>query len=78
MQPPSVQSQSQKTPEQKALDDAVAKVQAFLDRQDKDKLVFLRADKTVPYGEVMEVMNTLRVAGYLKVSLVTLEKLSAP
>src|SRR5438067_12341084 len=23
---------------------------------DKDKLIFLRADKTVPYGEVMEVM----------------------
>jgi biopolymer transport protein ExbD len=45
---------------------------------DKDKIIFLRADKTVPYGEVMEVMNILRVAGYLKVSLVALEKLSAP
>ena len=45
---------------------------------DKDKLIFLRADKTVPYGEVKEVMNILRVAGYLKVSLVALEKLSAP
>ena len=45
---------------------------------DKDKLIFLRADKTVPYGEVMEIMNILRVAGYLKVSLVALEKLSAP
>ena len=35
--------------------------------------VFLRADKTVPYGEVMRVMNLLRVAGYLKVALVGLE-----
>ena len=45
---------------------------------DKDKRIFLRADKTVPYGEVMEVMNILRAAGYLKVALVALEKLSAP
>src|SRR6187200_2185052 len=40
----------------------------------KDQPVFLRADKTVPYGEVMEVMNLLRSAGYLKVALVALEK----
>ncbi len=45
---------------------------------DKDTLIFLRADKTVPYGELMEVMNHLRKAGYLKVSLVALEKVSAP
>jgi biopolymer transport protein ExbD len=41
---------------------------------DKGTLIFLRADKAVPYGEVMEVMNLLRKAGYLKVSLVALEK----
>ena len=40
----------------------------------KDQPVFLRADKTVPYGEVMEVMNLLRSAGYLKVALVALNK----
>ena len=40
----------------------------------KDQPIFLRADKTVPYGEVMEVMNLLRSAGYLKVALVALEK----
>ncbi len=40
----------------------------------KDQPVFLRADKTVLYGEVMEVMNLLRSAGYLKVALVALEK----
>src|SRR6186997_2879785 len=28
----------------------------------KDQPIFLRADKTVPYGEVMEVMNLLRSA----------------
>ena len=41
---------------------------------DKETLIFLRADKTVPYGELMEVMNILRLAGYLKVALVGLEK----
>jgi biopolymer transport protein ExbD len=63
--------------------DAVGRdmLRSTLDRAangDKDKLIFLRADKTVPYGEVMEIMNILRVAGYLKVSLVALEKLSVP
>ena len=38
--------------------------------------IYLRADKTVPYGEMMEVMNLLRGAGYLKVALVGLEKVS--
>ena len=37
------------------------------------KRIFLRADKTVPYGELMRVMNLLRAAGYLKVALVGLE-----
>jgi biopolymer transport protein ExbD len=41
---------------------------------EKDTRIFLRADKTVPYGEMMEVMNLLREAGYLKVALVGLEK----
>jgi biopolymer transport protein ExbD len=43
-----------------------------------DLPVFLRADKTVSYGDVMEVMNLLRAAGYLKVALVALEKAPAP
>ena len=45
-------------------------------RGDKNRPVHLRADKTVPYGELMEVMNLLRTAGYLKVALVGLEKAS--
>ncbi len=45
---------------------------------DKDTRVFLRADRSVPYGELMEVMNLLRAAGYLKVALVGLEKASTP
>jgi len=40
----------------------------------RDERIFLRADKTVPYGELMEAMNALRDAGYLKVALVGLER----
>ena len=40
---------------------------------DKQQRVFLRADKTVPYGELMGLMNELRSAGYLHVALVGLE-----
>jgi biopolymer transport protein ExbD len=40
----------------------------------KDTRIFLRADKVVPYGDLMEVMNLLRAAGFLKVALVGLEK----
>ena len=45
---------------------------------EKDTRIFLRADKSVPYGEMMEVMNLLRTAGYLKVALMGLEKVSGP
>jgi biopolymer transport protein ExbD len=40
---------------------------------DREKRLFLRADKRVDYGELMRVMNMLRSAGYLKVALVGLE-----
>jgi biopolymer transport protein ExbD len=39
----------------------------------KDERIFLRADKAVSYGDLMEVMNALRDAGYLKIALVGLE-----
>jgi TonB system transport protein ExbD (group 1) len=39
----------------------------------KDERIFLRADRVVSYGDVMEVMDALRAAGYLKVALVGLE-----
>ncbi len=44
----------------------------------KDTRIFLRADKSVDYGQFMEVMNLLRDAGYLKIALVGLEGLPAP
>jgi biopolymer transport protein ExbD len=54
---------------------------AALDAQtqnDKEQRVFVRADKTVPYGDVMTAMNLLRAAGYLKIGLVGLEDAAAP
>jgi biopolymer transport protein ExbD len=46
-----------------------------LDAEDsnKDRRIFLRADKSVPYGEMMSVLELLRRGGYTKVSLVALE-----
>ncbi len=39
----------------------------------KDETIFIRGDKTLGYGDLMEVMNVLRDAGYLKLALVGLE-----
>ena len=39
----------------------------------KDETIFIRGDKALGYGELMEVMNVLRDAGYLKLALVGLE-----
>jgi biopolymer transport protein ExbD len=42
-----------------------------------DERIFLRADRAVTYGDVMEIMNSLRSAGFLKVALVGLEEREA-
>lgn len=39
----------------------------------KETRIFLRADKTVDYDTLMQTMNRLRDAGYLKVALVAME-----
>ena len=44
-----------------------------LTNADKDKTIFVRGDKVVEYGRLMEVMDALRSAGYLKIGLVGLE-----
>lgn len=41
----------------------------------RDRVIFVRADKTVHYGELMEVLELLRSGGYAKVRLVALEQL---
>jgi biopolymer transport protein ExbD len=40
---------------------------------DKEQRLFVRADKSVAYGDLMTLMNDLRSAGYLKIALVGLE-----
>jgi biopolymer transport protein ExbD len=40
---------------------------------DKGTRLYLRADKSVDYGALMELMDRLRGAGYLKIALVGLE-----
>ena len=55
---------------------ARAELQPALDQRtggDREQRVFLRADRSIPYGDLMTVMNLLREAGYLKVALVALE-----
>ncbi|MBR1221122.1 TonB system transport protein ExbD [Bradyrhizobium sp. U87765 SZCCT0131] len=39
----------------------------------KDERIFVRADKAVSYGDLMDVMNLLRDSGYLKIALVGLD-----
>jgi biopolymer transport protein ExbD len=39
----------------------------------KDKFIFLRSDRAVPYGELMDVLEILRAGGYSKIKLVALE-----
>jgi len=46
-----------------------------LDNEDsnKDRRIFLRADRAVSYGDMMDVLEILRLGGYTKVALVALE-----
>jgi len=53
--------------------DALAGALVAATKGNKDERIFVRADRTVSYGDVMEVMNLLRGAGYLKIALVGLE-----
>jgi len=39
----------------------------------RDTRIYISADRAVPYGEMMAVMNKMRGAGYLKIGLVGLE-----
>lgn len=62
--------------------DAVARetMAAALDRVtegDRETRVFLRADAAVAYGDLMEAMNLLRSAGYVRIALVGLESANA-
>ena len=40
---------------------------------DKAKKIFIRADRNVPYGELIAILERLRSGGFTRVSLVTLD-----
>ncbi len=40
----------------------------------RETRLFIRADKTVPYGEIIRLFNALRAIGYLKVAMVALDQ----
>jgi biopolymer transport protein ExbD len=52
--------------------DLVRTLDAMADAN-KDRFIFLRADRAIPYGELMDVLEILRAGGYSKVKLVALE-----
>ncbi len=47
-------------------------------RKGHEQRIFLRADRGVPYGELMDVLEVLRLGGYSKIALVALEGVPAP
>jgi biopolymer transport protein TolR len=53
-----------------ANDDLIPKLQD-LAKDGLDERIYLRADKSIQYGRVAEVMASLAAAGYKKVALVT-------
>ena len=54
-------------------EDALAEELDRATEGNKEEVIFLRADETVDYGDLMALMNRLRSAGYLKLALVGLE-----
>lgn len=50
----------------------------ILTRMNREERIFIRADKSVPYGEVVNVMNALKRDGYVKIGLVGLDETAAP
>ena len=52
--------------------DLVRSLDAMADSS-RDRFIFLRADRAVPYGELMDVLEIMRAGGYSKIKLVALE-----
>ena len=53
--------------------DALASALDAATNNHKDETIFVRADKSLSYGDLMGVMNAMRDGGYLKLALVGLE-----
>src|ERR1700733_3592889 len=53
--------------------DLVRSLAAMSGEEGKDRRIFLRADRAVPYGELMDVLERLRVGGFNRIALVAQE-----
>src|ERR1700723_3148429 len=58
------------------LPELVAKLQAIA-QNDQDRRIFVRGDKDLAYGRIMEVMGTITSGGFTKVALLA-EQTSSP
>jgi len=52
------------------LTELAAKLEAILGEK-KETRIFVRGDKSIDYGQVMQVMGAINGAGFLKVALIT-------
>jgi biopolymer transport protein TolR len=59
------------------VEELIPKLQAISENGPEQR-IYVRSDKSVPYGRVMEVMGALNAAGYRKIGLVTEQKPLAP
>ena len=53
--------------------DLVRSLDAMPGMRTRIAYIFLRSDRAVPYGELMDVLEILRAGGYTKIKLVALE-----
>jgi len=60
--------------EQPVSGDGLAAALQAATQGDAAQRIYLRADRRVPYGDLMAALDALRAAGYLKVALVGLEQ----
>ena len=51
--------------------DALGPRLVAITRNNRDVRLFVRGDKGIPYGRVMEIMGTVNAAGFPKVALIT-------
>ena len=52
------------------IDNLIPRLNAITD-QNKEARIYVRGDRVVAYGRVMEIMSLINSAGYVKVALVT-------
>ncbi|PHR59951.1 MAG: biopolymer transporter ExbD [Robiginitomaculum sp.] len=54
--------------------DALAHALDLASHNNKDKRIFIRADQSISYKDLTDLLNALRRAGYLKIAFVGLEE----